>query len=161
FREDVLIGDKTTANGFPVSFETHQLHPVVTFRMVHEGTIAGRVRDAEGHARTGVMVKVLATRVHDDLTRLDEVKSVETNDFGEYRILGLQPGKYYAKIGNNAFLMDGADGHLLVAGPTYFPEAHDIRFAKPIDIHEGSAITGIDFNDSPAPEGVKVSGAVI
>ena len=101
FKADVRVGDKANPNAFPVSFEKHQLNPIVAIRMVEEGTIGGRVRDADGQPRSGIKVTVARLYTQNGVSRFSELKSGETDDSGKYEVHGLRPGKYLARIDDN------------------------------------------------------------
>ena len=92
--------------GAALSLTSSQEVSDVLFRLVLAGVITGKVLDDGGEPMMGVAVSVLRGFSAEDLEdagprgRKHELASVSigsTDDRGEYRIYGLQPGEYYVK----------------------------------------------------------------
>ncbi len=66
----------------------------IAFRLVPPGVIAGTVYDEDGDPVTLAQVKALRVAGSGAHRQVSEGGSGQTNDLGEYRIWGLQPGKY-------------------------------------------------------------------
>jgi hypothetical protein len=82
------------ASGLTVTLAAGQRMADVKLAMRATGTIAGRVTDLQGEAVGNVHVKALRYSYQDGRVSLIDVKSVFTNDLGEYRLGWLPPGLY-------------------------------------------------------------------
>jgi hypothetical protein len=69
----------------PLSVAAGEPVPAVTLTLIRTAVISGRVTDEFGEPTGKVYVRALTTRV---------VAEVRTNDLGEYRLFGLEPGTY-------------------------------------------------------------------
>jgi protocatechuate 3,4-dioxygenase beta subunit len=65
------------------------------FRLIPSAVIAGRILDEDGEALPGVGVSALREVYAKGKRRLSTKATVETNDLGEYRLFGLEPGRYF------------------------------------------------------------------
>lgn len=82
------------ASGTPITLTAGQRLADVRLSMRATGTIAGRVTDTAGDPVGNVHVKALRFAYQDGTIALVDVKSVFTNDLGEYRLGFLPPGLY-------------------------------------------------------------------
>lgn len=82
------------ASGVTVVLASGQRLADVRLAMRGTGVIAGRVRDPQGEGIGNVHVKALRYSYRDGRISLVDVKSVLTNDLGEYRLGWLPPGLY-------------------------------------------------------------------
>jgi len=110
-----------------------------------QGVIAGRIVDGFGQAAQGANVQALSARSGGE--GLDVVGSAETNDLGEYRLSGLDPGTYQVRATYREGRNDEFDPLPLTVATSYYGGAE-----KPagIAVKAGSLITGIDFVLNPA-----------
>jgi hypothetical protein len=120
--------------------------------MVREGSLSGQLLDPSGNALSGVYVN-LYTRVYDDQGRLiwntlgplAQPRPGPTNDRGEYRFYGLQPGEYIV----------GAPGP--IAAPTrYHPGVDDLARATPIQVNAGEETRVSPMTTNPPTKTVQV-----
>lgn len=81
-------------SGITINLAAGQRLTDVRLAMRATGTIAGRVTDASGEGVGNVHVKALRFGYQDGRISLIDVKSVFTNDLGEYRLGWLPPGLY-------------------------------------------------------------------
>jgi hypothetical protein len=113
-----------------------QLHP--------QGVIGGRVVDGLGQALQSVRIQALATRARSG--EIQVLASAETNDLGEYRLSGLDPGTYRLR----ATYLDGRAHELdptpLIVASSYYGGSER---AAELTVTAGSLITGIDFVLNP------------
>lgn len=68
---------------------------VLRLPMRATGVIYGRVTDAKGEGLGNIEVEALKASYTGGVRRLTLVRSVQTNDAGEYRLFWLPPGRYY------------------------------------------------------------------
>ena len=133
----------------------------VDFALQRGGVITGRIVDASGQP-------IVATTVN--LTPLDESGKPtsfsvlnpamhRTDDKGEYRLYGLQTGRYFVSVGEDA-----------VPGPipfpvgfyrrTFYPNVTSQAEASVIQLDEGHEVANIDIKVSSFSRSYSVSGRV-
>src|SRR6185295_477378 len=92
---------------------------------------------------------------------LKRIKTVETNDRGEYRLFWLPPGLYYiaavGQAGGRETVVTESDGKVVPRAispaeklgetyvPTYYPGTADPQSATPVELRPGTDFGGIDF----------------
>ena len=82
------------ASGIAITLSDAQRVTDVRLTMVPTGTISGRITNQMGEAVGNVHVRALRYGYLDGRRTLINVKSVFTNDLGEYRLGWLPPGRY-------------------------------------------------------------------
>jgi hypothetical protein len=89
------------------------------------------------------------------MRRLVSARSAQTNDIGQFRIYGLQPGTYYVAAsrggvdGNpHQFIEPGTEAVRGAGGlaPTFFPGTASAADAQRIQVDAGSEIPAVDFS---------------
>jgi hypothetical protein len=129
--------------------------------MIAYGAISGRITDTDGEPVVAAVVTALRYSVSNGRRTLTDVKAVETNDRGEYRLYWLPPGKYYIKCGGSSLVLRNsfnftsglAAVHISPPSapdkqpyaPAYFPGTSDPQSATGIDLTPGSDYGGVDF----------------
>ena len=112
----------------------------IDIRLIPQGVIAGRVLDEDGEPREEVQIQILRSQYVNGKKVFAVVRPVYTNDLGEYRWAGLNPGKYfiYAEIfGSGLQPVTGArDAYV----PIYYPGVTNIDAAVPFDVIPGAQI---------------------
>jgi hypothetical protein len=96
------------ASGIAVTLNAGQRLTAVRLPMLPTGTIAGKVTNQFGEGIGNVHVRALRYSYLDGRRTLVNVKSVFTNDLGEYRLGWLPPGRYHV----SAQHPDGAPNEL-------------------------------------------------
>ena len=99
----------------------------ILFELIPAAVIAGRVYDEDGEPAAGVMVEVMRYLYARERRQLVAVERASTNDRGEYRIFGLEPGTYYVSAtltrGMN-FLILGGSSMISTGLPGQSPHRH-------------------------------------
>jgi hypothetical protein len=75
---------------------------------------------------------------------LQLVQTVTTDDRGDYRLFGLEPGKYYVRT-------SCCGAQLSATAPDYYPSNSDIRAAQFIEVSEGLAVGGVNIIRQGSP----------
>ena len=131
------------------------------------GVITGRIVDEYGDPVPEITVQTFRAQYLQGMRRLVSVRSAQTNDIGQYRIYGLQPGTYYVAgsrrgaDGNPHQFVEprteavGGDGGL---APTFFPGTVSSVDAQRIEV-SGAEIPGVDFS-LLAVSLVRISGSI-
>jgi protocatechuate 3,4-dioxygenase beta subunit len=82
---------------------------------------------------------------------------VETNDLGQYRLFGLQPGTYFVKTCRAPRVpLDGDD-----FAPAYYPGTLNPAEAQPVAVLLGREHGGVDLVQPPVRLAAQVSGVVV
>ena len=125
-------------------------------RLPRGGVITGRVLDAFGDPVTEAGVSAYrAEYIQPGLRRLSAGRAVQTNDLGDFRIYGLEPGKYYVGASLRALppTMPGDSGSApprVVASregvaTTFFPGTAIASDARLLTVEAGKETTSVDI----------------
>jgi len=82
-------------SGTPLQLADSQQLKGVDFQLPRGGVITGHVFDETGDAMPGVMVSVMRYQYMQGDRRLTPAGTAQTDDKGQYRVWGLNPGDYY------------------------------------------------------------------
>jgi protocatechuate 3,4-dioxygenase beta subunit len=108
-------------------------------RIAPQGVITGLVTDREGDPLSGVTVQAIRSYPEGQRRRYSVTRSAITNDLGEYRIYGLNPGRYYV---GGAYRAEA--GYAAV----YFPNVQEASRAVAIDVPPGGEAKGLNLTVS-------------
>lgn len=153
--------------GTPLQLRDAQQMTGVELRLPRGSVIAGRVYDEAGDPLPGATVRVLAYRYAQGSRQLAPAGFAQTDDRGEYRVWGLNPGDYYVTAlarnlnvgrGGRGFGPFGSNGSGSAAqleladqaepsgyAPTYYPGVESVAQARPITVALGAEALDIDF----------------
>src|SRR5262249_25640767 len=104
-------------------------------KLTPAGVLAGQVRDENGDPLEAVLVRTERWRVADGRKQLEAGQSAVTDDEGNFRVYGIQPGRYLV-----SFLPANTPGPALSErgyGLEYFPGVPDTSSATPFEIRPG------------------------
>jgi hypothetical protein len=132
----------------------------IAFRLLPPGVITGTVYDEDGDAVTRAQVRALRVASYGSHRQVGGGGSGLTNDLGEYRIWGLQPGKYllaamYEPPQNNPGKQSDE-----VYLPTFHPGTPDTSQASLVDVEPAVEASGIDV-DLRQAHAVTIRGRVM
>jgi len=106
--------------------------------------IAGRVVDEFGDPVAGAQVSVLRSQSLGGVRRLMPANGSSTNDLGQFRAYGLQPGTYYVSARASTSSDAESDDRTGYA-PTYYPGTMTAAEAQPVQVTAGQDVTGIEI----------------
>ena len=162
--------------GTPLQLADGQELKAVDFRLPRGSTITGHVYDENGDPLPGATVRAGRYQYGQGMRQLVPAGTARTDDRGEYRVWGLNPGEYHISViaqnpgipagrgsavpmgptGPGAFVAQGrgappaADGRDDLAqqayAPTYFPGVPSLNEARALTIGLSTEVAGIDFN---------------
>jgi protocatechuate 3,4-dioxygenase beta subunit len=121
----------------------------LNFRLVPFGVITGRVLDEDGEPVEHVNVAV--TRYGSRRAQLSQAGAGQTDDLGEYRIFGLEAGKYYLSATYNQRNLMATQDRTPEHGPdegyarTFYPGTSDPTGAVAINVVPGAQLRGVDI----------------
>ena len=155
-----------TVGQFPSQLIVEASGPNVTvpdIRLDRGGAITGRVLDVKGNPLSGLLVTTQQlVRSTDGVMRqfFSTVQSF-TNDQGEYRLAGLQPGQHvvYVQLPPPTRRVPPPRANVAVV-TTYYPGFADATMASPINVIGGATTNGIDFPMLSVPA-YQVSGIAV
>lgn len=121
--------------------------------------LAGRVSDEAGEPAPGVRVEALEHKYIRGQRILVPARITTTNDIGEYRLSGLQPGSYRLRASSND-VWEGDDGKTThVFAMTYFPGVTEAGQPEAISLGVGQEVGGLDLRLVPG-RAARVTGVV-
>ena len=135
--------------GRPLVLTAVQVADRIDFALPRGGVIAGRVFDEQGEAVVNVTVNALRPRYAEGRRQLiSQTGSATTNDIGEFRIYGLQPGEYYVSA---TMRFPGGNVETPPSGfaPSFFPGTADVSQAQRVKVGIGETVQGTDIQMTP------------
>ncbi len=126
----------------------------INLLLVRGGAIAGRVLDDFGDPVSGATVMVLRSQFQSGQQRLIQLGfRGTTNDLGEYRVFGLNPGAYYIlatpptpppqiMVNGAPAASDDRNGF----APVYYPGTADANGATRVNLTAGQTASEINFS---------------
>lgn len=132
-----------------------EIHGDIKLRFLRSASISGRVVDSEGEPVSNATVTLMRPGRNFGERILTNAQGANTNDRGEFKITGLDPGQFYVRCiptGGGPFMgaMYYAPGtepvqrELMI--PQFYGGARDSKDAVPVILRGGDALTGIDFH---------------
>lgn len=130
----------------------------VTFRLDPFSVIEGRVRYYDGEPAHGIPVTIYRRRFELGRLRLVEAGATRTNDLGEYRVAGLEPGSYLiAAVYDRPIKPIVENGPDLLDVPpveqsystTFFPSGRQLSEAVPVPLGVAEERRGMDLFLTP------------
>ena len=111
--------------------------PAVVLKLVPEGVIAGRIT-ANGEPVEDVPVRVVSSAIEGGRRRWVQSGGGGSDEEGEFRISGLQPGEYYLLAGPKPPATEGASkGQESGYGRVFYPNAAEMDAATPLVLAKG------------------------
>ena len=145
----------------------------ITFRMVATAALEGRVLDTGDEPLPRTRVEAMLRTYAQGRASLTMAGAAQTNDRGEYRIWGLQPGRYFlGAIYSVAVDPSGMMATIPTANPpsgqgqeesyarTYYPGTIDLSRAIPIELGPGEERNHADISMTMTRT-VRVRGRVV
>ena len=87
-----------SSRGVPILITPGQQLSGLRVAMTPTASLSGRILDRAGQAMPGVAVQLLKPIFQDGRRTMSVMKSMLTNDLGEYRIFWVPPGSYYVNV---------------------------------------------------------------
>ncbi|MGE5358221.1 MAG: carboxypeptidase regulatory-like domain-containing protein [Bacteroidales bacterium] len=126
--------------GKPVDVKDGDVLDKIDFVLPRGAVVAGAVVDDAGESLAGVVVTAYRSEFSEGKRKLVAVgRGAETNDLGQYRLYGLQPGSYF--IGTQP--MPGGDGYAFA--PCYYPGTFSTAEAQRVILGIGQERAGVNF----------------
>jgi carboxypeptidase family protein len=148
--------------GRPIELAEGQAFDTADFVLPHNAIISGRIFDEAGDPLAGANVLTLQMRFFNGKRRLTPVRgNAITDDTGQYRLSGLEPGEYYVQASSReTWEGDPPEKQMLGFVATFFPASPTPAEAQRVRVRAGQEISAIDIGLFPGKVG-KVSGTVV
>ena len=120
----------------------------ITLSMTPTGVISGRILDPDGRPLRSAFVRVSRVAYDSGTRELRMVQRLQTNDLGEFRFFGLEPGPYYLMaLPKDAPVIDG-DNYLIrsTSPPDFLGGEPDVRLSAEQALAQG-ALSAAAFKD--------------
>lgn len=96
--------------GTPIQLAEAQQLTNIDISLPRGSVVSGHVSDEAGEPLPGATVRVLRLQSNQGIRRLTPAGAGETDDRGEFRIWGLNPGEYYVSAVSRALSINGPNG---------------------------------------------------
>lgn len=125
----------------------------LVLKMSPYGVIAGKVLDQDGDPVPSVQIQAMRFTYVGGRKQLRSVNGATTNDLGEYRLINLEPARYYVISTDHrtvqSFTQDrpGRAGFVQQGNiTTYYPNGADLSSAVAVDVVAGAEMRGMDIH---------------
>ena len=155
-------GQRGGGPGVSIEIQSRQVRDGIEFRLERGGVISGAVVDEDNEPVENVEVRAQRVRFQPGgRQRAVSVKTVRTDDQGNYRLSGLAPGYYYVQSGARAEGFDfGAMSSGFSYAGNYYPGVEAREQAQRVQVTAGGETRRIDFSLRPAKT-YTVSGIIV
>jgi protocatechuate 3,4-dioxygenase beta subunit len=144
----------------PIELADGQEVTKVDITLMRGGVIAGRVADEAGEPLAGASVVAMQMRFRSGKRQLLPVGGGigTTDDTGQYRVRGLEPGEYYVRaMSRDTWQSDPPTRETMAFVPTFYPGTPSSGGAQRVRVRYGQEVPGIDFGMVPG-KAVSISG---
>lgn len=131
--------------GAVISLEAGSEVKNIELPLTPHGVITGRVLDADGDPLAGAQVQLLRSEYVNGKKMLATIRPLYTNDLGEYRAFGLDPGTYYLFAQNWEATTTPLSTAQEQYAPMYYPGALDAAGAAPLPVAAGATVHAADM----------------
>jgi carboxypeptidase family protein len=146
----------------PIELADAQVFANADFVLQRTALITGHVFDEAGEPLAGANVLTLQMRFFNGRRRLTPVRgNAITDDTGQYRLSGLEPGDYYVQASSRE-TWEGEPPQKQMLGflPTYYPASPGPTEAQRVRVRAGQEVPSVDISLIPGKVG-KISGTVV
>lgn len=140
--------------GQPIELKDGAILDKVNITMMRAGVISGRVVDETGEPAAGVDIWAMQEQFFRGRKRIVPVTSalahIATDDAGQYRLTGLNPGEYLV-MGTlrETWMSDEKEPQMIAYAPTYFPGTANPLEGVRVKVDGGHEVGAIDFSLAP------------
>src|SRR5438132_5731150 len=140
--------------GKPIQVADRQTVDNIDFALPRMSVLGGRVFDETGDPISGVQMFAMRSVFFEGKRRMVPVSGgpgTQTDDTGQYRLLGLPPGTYFvsANIRDTWTTTENGQDVTLGYAPTYFPGTTNLNDARRVTVGLGQEASNNDFSLIP------------
>jgi protocatechuate 3,4-dioxygenase beta subunit len=145
----------------PIELQAGEMLDRVDFTLLRGGVITGRVVDEFGEPLSGLDISLLRVQMTNGRRQLLPTSHGSTNDIGEFRVFGLEPGQYYVqavwrRMASGDPTSPDRNGYPV----TYFPGTTNEAEAQRFTVVAGQTISNLAMALSPIKT-ARVEGTVV
>lgn len=157
-----LYGQRGSGPGLTVPLAAGEDKTGVDFTLTPAGVITGTIYDEDFEPVEDVEVAALRLRfVRGGKRTAQFVRTVRTNDLGQYRLAGLEPGFYIVQTaGRGPGIFLGTSTASFDYVPAFYQNATTQDEARQVQVVAGGETTGIDISARTGPT-YTISGTVV
>ena len=149
--------DGATRTKKSVRVDEAQQSDLGVLKLVAGSIISGRISGPDGQPLAGAAVEALKASYVRDRLAFTPVKSVKTDDLGEYRMYWLPPGAYYIRAVYRSRSDAGHERYERI----FFPRIAEEDAAPPVLVRSGAEMPGVDVRVPITPvTGITISGEI-
>lgn len=133
--------------GKPIQVADGQQIDRIDVVLQRAGIISGRLMDETGEPIAGVAVYAMRQAYYLGRRKLVPMGAgIRTDDTGQYRLLGLEPGDYYVMAApRETWTVKGPPPQVFGYANTYFPGAGNPSSAQRVQVASGQEVPNTDF----------------
>jgi 5-hydroxyisourate hydrolase-like protein (transthyretin family) len=118
----------------------------IVMRLVPTSVLTGRVHDSSVRPLASVRVQLFRVEYDSNGEKgFQSVGSAVSDDRGEYRMAGVQPGRYFLVAGGVSGRPTNPNEIPEVTSLVFYPGVNDVGSASPIELQPGVEENGVDF----------------
>jgi hypothetical protein len=158
---------RSSPAGAPLKLTPGETKTGLEFRLKEQGVITGRVVQPDGEPGGDFIVSAARVAYVNGKQQLSRVSASGgtggPNDLGEFRVSGLEPGRYYVLATPMPTGQSPRDLSGKAPDPfqtTYHPSTTDLRAAEAVDVAAGATVSGVEIRAIRSPA-FAVRGRVI
>jgi protocatechuate 3,4-dioxygenase beta subunit len=144
-REGYVVPGRREISGYSFRVTTAQRITNTLFHMVPTGTVAGRIFDPEGLPASRVEVQLLQNLYVMGRQQWSIVNTggssrtarIETNEYGEFRVLGVDPGEYRIRFVPRELRVESVVPGGVAVAPMFYPGVRDVTKAAAVEVKPG------------------------
>lgn len=146
-------------SGRTIDVRDEQTVTDIDFALPRASTLAGRIVDELGDPAAGVRVEAMDVRYLRGRRQPVQAGAATTNDIGQFRIGGLEPGMYYLRA-STIETWESDDGKEAYAyAQTFYPGMSALEETRAVSLSLGQQLGGLDFPLAPTASRVPWSTA--
>jgi protocatechuate 3,4-dioxygenase beta subunit len=157
-----VYGQRGSGPGLAVSVGAGEHKSGVNFALTPAGVITGTIFDEDYEPVEDVEVAALRLRFQRGGKRTAQfIRTTRTNDLGQYRLAGLEPGFYIVQAaGRGQGVFVGARTDAIAYVPAFYGNAAAQEQALPVQVVAGRETLGVDISVRAAPT-YTISGVIV
>jgi hypothetical protein len=146
--------------GRTIDVQDREVVEDIDLALPRASALSGRIVDDLGEPAAGVRVEAMDIRYIRGRREPVQAGIAITNDIGQFRIAGLDPGNYYLRAASNE-TWESDDGRDTFAySPTFYPGVPALDQTRPLTLQVGQHLDGLDFHLVPT-RAARITGTLL
>jgi hypothetical protein len=146
--------------GRTIDVQDREVVEDIDLALPRASALSGRIVDELGEPAAGVRVEAMDNRYVRGRREPVQAGIAITNDIGQFRITGLDPGNYYLRAASTE-TWESDDGRENFAyAHTFYPGVPALDQTRPLTVQVGQQLDGLDFHLVPT-RAARITGALL